>query len=292
MDETESVSAEDRNFVAPVTGFKKTEPVGKTEQETPEQIRERWERIDNQSPANLERIFSQLEISDEQRQQIAGERDRIASISNVSIRMPTRGLAGFLKNGQFKTNLEATPLLTRFVEKWFGEERLQRRAERKMGISPKGGKDDPPIVYGAVHVPDLRDSTGIFGKHTVILNEESVKERATFTYGDSFFDLREGATAADFPLTWEDALTARATMNVLEENYSNYTEAQIMGGVKVEDVKRIIISRDDRYEVDKKIDLLSDFRSDARRTPDEIAEKIRRSFPWIEVEFAEDKERK
>jgi len=210
-------------------------------------IKKRWEHIRQISGENIEKIFKNLDIDTiEQRNLLNTEGSRLKEQARISIAMPTFGFMGFLREGRFRSNSEgggilSTGKLQRFLSRFLGEERKQLKAEKKMGIIPKMTKEDPPIIYGALYDEEKPDGTVIYGQFRCFLKKDRTRSRTIFTYGDSFGPKgREWNT--DFPIVWDEAIKARAAMNLNDDEYKgSYVEAQIMGGVTMEDIEEIHI---------------------------------------------------
>jgi hypothetical protein len=130
---------------------------------------------------------------------------------------------------------------------------LQRRylRELELGTYTRSGESSHP-VYGQL-VVNLENemenaSQEGYGKIFLKLRTEQIKDRTLFVVGDSIND----AHNFNQQLDWDNAVRARAFLNGLIGNNGvdrrslpPYLEAQIMGGVRIEDIEEIVVDEKD-----------------------------------------------
>lgn len=115
--------------------------------------------------------------------------------------------------------------------------------ERMLGNRAKGGRRDPHPIYGAAFTPNDRDefyggAGGSYGECFVILKTDKIKNRTSFCYDDSF------GVYSKWLLNWEGGISAKAMHNlkgVDKASRHGYVEAQIFGGVSLDDIESINI---------------------------------------------------
>lgn len=104
--------------------------------------------------------------------------------------------------------------------------------------------DDEPIVYGFLEetdtLPSRQEVKGSFGNVEIILRPE-VRERASFTVGESLGNYVP-------PLSYPDAMLARQAIDSAKQrgksiarSKDSYMEAQVFGGVTMDDVEMVAI---------------------------------------------------
>jgi len=153
---------------------------------------------------------------------------------------------------------------------------LRERAERKLGILANGTHRDPSPIYAAVYAPNGHDEyhgpADLYGDVFVLLQKDRVKSRTIFSTDDSVNE-----DPAYCNLSWEDAAYIKAAKDINErpaEEYvigEEYVEAQVLGGVTVDDIASInipIISANGEPKPD----------ADAIRTR---VEQLHREFPNV-----------
>lgn len=187
-------------------------------------------RVNGVSAANRDELVKLLGFDNpEDQQKLEEEIERVRSTQRVSV------------NRSFTSVLRVFNGVRRFMTSWELHTRgssydVQRDSvEREMGIRSKGTREDPHPIYGAVYSENGRDEKlggagGAYGECFFILKNERVKDRTTFTYGDSFSEYRP------YVLDWEDATYAKAMLNLRK---GSYVEAQILGGVTIDDIESV-----------------------------------------------------
>jgi len=159
----------------------------------------------------------------------------------------------------------------------------QNRAdyEKKMGIYGKGGPDDPYVIYGALASNNGHDEEcgGAEWGNIILVLKPSKKDETVFYYGDSI-DVFDQANPKK-QLNLKHALIAKAIKNLFNETYEedqrfrgfgNYIEAQILGGVKIDDVQEIRIHTS-HFKKAKHPDTL------AIQEAEEMIKKIKEKYP-------------
>lgn len=262
-----------------LAGSKILDSLGK--KTNPDIIR-RWESIREKSHTNLKQVLSKIGMDvPEFEAAINAEVNSIRDYVTASIYF--RGhypLVEILK-GKGYTVFSEPGLLKRIKYWMLNSGSSETRTQKKMGINPKGvGKfKEPYIIYGAMFLENKRDFSSIYGKSLFLLRKDSIKNRTTFTYGDSVAKSGRGlGWSADYPLVWDDAVIARAAMNINGDYNNNYIEAQIMGGVTAKDIEEIRISQGD----------ISHWKQLLYPNGNKIVEIIdegRKKFPWIKFKI-------
>jgi hypothetical protein len=104
--------------------------------------------------------------------------------------------------------------------------------------------NDPHPLYGAGSSPNNRDefyggTGGGYGETFLVLKSDRIRDRTSFCYDDSFDGYH------DWMLDWNGGITAKAIHN-LNGSHSRhgYVEAQILGGVTLDDIESINIPSD------------------------------------------------
>jgi hypothetical protein len=177
------------------------------------------------------------------------ERDSIAALRKIVINQPVRIRAYgtqarlILKDGRFKSQFE-----TRDSGGEYDPE-LRAQAEHDgMGV-PFGIKDAKRPIYGFYDAPSTDQSIEMYGNIEFVLNTD-LKKRTTITVGDSlegFQDgIRVGTPVSRIDRTaFTDDFVSRAF--ITEGKVIEYVEAQVHGGVTLDDVTaiRIILGQKD-----------------------------------------------
>jgi Protein of unknown function (DUF3626) len=155
--------------------------------------------------------------------------------SGISVRRGGRGSAGLLKDGRMRTQFE--------TNRSSGSLDHQARAEaenRGLGVPMKVDKKDRP-VYGYINAPDTHDGASQYGAVEWQLSD-LVRERATFTYGDSLGKMCSrylGGSPVNHPEQiqgWDESINQIRFGTV---PYS-YLEVQIQRGVHLTDVTGVV----------------------------------------------------
>ena len=181
---------------------------------------EKWARARNESPEQMRAAIEQRLEQD---------------LSNpLAIRRGDRGALNVLEEGRFKTQFETGTSGGAFAP----ELRIEAE-ELGLGI-PSDVKPSGRPVYG--YVSDSPRTAGGYGIFEFQLKEE-VKERTTITLGDSlvrFSDERLAGTPLRDP-GMEGWGLAGLRYHDMGVGGIGYIEAQIQGGVTIDDIARLII---------------------------------------------------
>lgn len=215
-------------------------------------------------------------------QSLEAEVERISQAVGITLNMSWEALTGMLNLGRVKSiweNAEEMERRNKTMDYHYGVRR--DTIERHLGNRAKGGASDPHPIYGAVFSPNGRDeffgAAFRYGECFIKLKNEKVRERTTITYDDSFNGFN------DFPLLWEHAAIAKSMMNLTDHGTRHgYVEAQILGGVTLDDIESITIPKLVLQEVYKKSG-----QAGVDRVLDQINE-MREKFPGISIIIAEE----
>jgi hypothetical protein len=196
------------------------------------------EKVREESAQNLEELISEFGYdTEEMRQKLEEEATGVRESMSVTINLPYETMIKVLKGSKrFMTSWESGQRNGDYVAMSYNEKR--DAIERSLGIRAKGNRSDPHPVYGAVASHNGRDeyfggAGGHYGDTFITLDAQHIRNRTMFTFGDSF-----GQYVAR-PLVWEDAVHAKALLNLTRR--VNYVEAQVLGGVTLDDVETINI---------------------------------------------------
>ena len=173
----------------------------------------------------------------------------------VAVRTTPTGLMGILRDGRFKSQFEGgksrglkdLQVRARYEEQWFG-------------LDTKSDPTKRPI-YGYVMVDGYRaagikdaDALSQYGRVQVVLKDD-VRKRTTAMIGDSLDVKHAGWSSPIDDPEWQSftpgisgVYGSRIAKQGLRRDYStpefradNYAEAQIHGGVKLDDIEEIIL---------------------------------------------------
>jgi hypothetical protein len=195
--------------------------------------------------------------------------------SEVVMAFPSKGFQKFVEDGVAKNGFEAGTEGIKKGNSYYLD--LRRRGEEEvLNIPSEAGSSKRP-VYAAMEHPDrsrsLQGGQGNlmaqYGGIQVVLND-SVKDRSTFTYGDSIdFNEPQGIKASPV----RDPANPKSYQGKIKVSYSDdnphskgmrietskddpgitppYVETQIHGGLKLSDVKEVRYYRGN--EIDQKV---------------------------------------
>lgn len=171
------------------------------------------------------------------------EQERIQSQVGVTINMSWENLETLMSEGKVKSiweNLDELERRNNEMSYHYGNRRNE--VERHLGNRAKGGSSDPHPIYAAVYSPNGRDelfgAAFRYGECFIKLKNKNIQDRTTITFDDSFDGF------SDFPFLWNDAPTAKAMMNLIDhDTMHGYAEAQILGGVTLDDIESIAIPK-------------------------------------------------
>ncbi len=191
------------------------------------------------NPGELERYF---ELTSEQAEGAVSNAEAMRPSARVAVRMPRFAFEAMLEDGQYLTAqdtgyshgsaLGPDAYLGKYLD---GRE----KAERLLGITP--GEDNPSIVYGYVDYRgnEHEEQAARYGSLALILKPEVIA-RSTFTINDSM----DGGIYP-IPHDFEDAVLAdqaEASKSYAHGLVQHYVEAQILGGVTMDDVEGIVLT--------------------------------------------------
>jgi hypothetical protein len=195
----------------------------------------------------------QSEIRSVLRSELADE-DR-----KVWTRASSEALEGILEDGRFKTQFE-TNTSGGMLDNSIRAEHEEKVFKYDPDLTP-----DRRPVYGYATKDEnghyLDDGVSQYGNIAIQLKDD-VKDRATFTIGDSLATWDAPPVPQDYEnidyhaIRPQQALeAARLVMSgdsfnldqFVEDNYLNYVEAQVHGGLKLDDVKEIVFYTSDDY---------------------------------------------
>ncbi|MEK7125582.1 MAG: hypothetical protein AAB880_01575 [Patescibacteria group bacterium] len=209
----------------------------------------RIKKIREVSKMNLENILERYQLKDR-----VGllDKEKVKSLQDnfkVTINISDKNILKALKGGRIKSSFDTAPLIDKMTTKIFGKTAsdrtsYQRKFEEWLGISPEHTRNDPPLVYGAVASNPNDYESGpaqAYGKSFLVL-KDSAKKRATFTYGDSM-SAKPGQVVTEENVGRLKSLADRADRSSTEQHIL-YIEAQIAGGVSLEDIEKIRINVD------------------------------------------------
>lgn len=219
-------------------------------------------------PVMLERIGQEVDIDQnfaafkareapgktdaELQQDLARRAKRDFAGHPVAMRLDPDGLLNVLTEGRVKTQFE-----TGSSHGGFDPELRAQREQQFFGIDLDA---DPTIrpVYGYLHIggdrPTGRDGIDAYGEVQVIFRQE-VRDRTTAMVGDSLDQADKGRPSPVSDPEWRSFTPADQDIDSemlerLERDYASdefrealYVEAQIHGGVRVEDIAEIILAR-------------------------------------------------
>lgn len=165
---------------------------------------------------------------------------QIEATSFITINASADAIKNILSSGSMKSAFD-NDLSSH--KKDYNYQRVRHRTETQLDIRAKGTLKDPHPIYGALGYvngkEEFRGAAPAYGDCSIRL-KNTVKERSTYTYGDSF----EGDVEPR-QFIGKDVAYAKAKLELdgLNSNGTRtpYVEAQIIGGVRVEDIEEIHI---------------------------------------------------
>jgi hypothetical protein len=202
------------------------------------------------------------------------ETQRIKDNFQVSVNMTWKNVLQTLESGEIISYWENPETVQyRKVHSKYNYEERRDQIERLVGNRAKGGIRDPQPIYGAAATPNGRDefyggTGGGYGECFIVLKNDKIKDRTSFSYDDSFDGFNK------WLLGWNDALTAKSIHNLNgSKSTHGYVEAQILGGVTLNDVESInipsdAISGENKYGFSAESDVLSQINDLRLRYPD------------------------
>ncbi len=234
--------------------------------ENPEPLEEapwkvRIDKIRERSPANLENILSYWSDPNKSRiYQIVDavkkpenqkEIEHIKETLKVTINTNLEAFLAISRDEKIRTLAELPDRCNVF--------KYRKESEARLNIQPEGNEKDPELVYGALtHNTRLDDQCGgapIYGDTIFILKTENIENRTTFTLGDS-----SGVKGPNEIVTWDYVAPLKFIRDHFPRLQDMYVEAQIAGGVRLDDIEEIkikIYSTERREEIENDPDFNS-----------------------------------
>jgi hypothetical protein len=199
------------------------------------------ERLRAHNLSQLDTIAGQFDMTPEEaRRKAQAEIDKIMAEQNISIRRGLRGSRSIIGEGRFKTQFE-----TGSSGGFFAPE-VRETAERiGLGYTGKIAPSDRP-VYG--YVPTGSTAPAAYGAVEWRLKPDAL-HRATITLGDSLAQFEAGSLVGTPALNpraegWDGLLRDLLMEGIFDNPYSSYVEAQVQGGVTLDDVGGVTFHRD------------------------------------------------
>lgn len=241
----------ERERLGKSSGWKKSEKVRRTARAnivflrhilgygTEEERRQASHALNSLRPNS--RAFATMHEDSENAHKLAEETAKIKDNFSVSINLDLEAIEGFLKTGKLRSIWDdESDIVARSSTAHYAYGAKRDEVERTLNNRAKGSARDPHPIYGAVMTNDERDQffggAFAYGMGFLKLKPEAIRERTNFVYDDSFGPL------VDYPFSWEQAAEARAMLTLLEYNSPHrYIEAQVLGGVTLQDVESINI---------------------------------------------------
>lgn len=216
-----------------------------------ERIKKFHEKLSKISSENAEKFRSELNQK-HGKETVAAVVEKTEKTKFLTINIKFEHMEKILQAGRMKSNWETK---VRGDKKSHYTEQYLNDKERLFGIRSKGTEQDPHPIYGALAIAGQEKTGGIpeedmakkYGDCYVKLREESIKERTGFCYGDSMEYLFNPQELNENRFTWENVAVARAKLELdTEKHHDRYIEAQILGGVTLEDIELFHIPK--KYE--------------------------------------------
>jgi len=162
----------------------------------------------------------------------------------------------------------------------YNYEQRRDEIERMVGNRSKGGMRDPHPIYAAAASPNNRDehyggTGGGYGECFFVLKTDRIRERTSFCYDDSFNGYNR------WLVDWEGGVVAKAIHNLNDSRSRHgYVEAQILGGVALDDIESINIPSDAIYEENQ-------YGWSAGTDVLEKIDQLREQYPGIKINIIE-----
>ncbi len=177
---------------------------------------------------------------------------RLINDGELSVRVPYSTFLKILQTGRFKSQHE-----TRRAEGLYDPEFRESVEEENLGVPADIPKTERPIFgYIETGYPGLDSGAEYYGVIRCVLKDE-LKDRSTTTFGDS---LNARGICVASPMRNPSIISVASGMwNSRADSYVSlaanrpedfeedveYIEAQIHGGVKVSDIEKVVVLRDD-----------------------------------------------
>lgn len=192
-------------------------------------------------------VEEERDTPEQMRAKMAGALRDLWGGKKIAVRVTAEGLENVLRTGRFKTVHET------YKTQGFNNGRVRGEVEEQIfGIDPDGGEKEKRPVYGYVAVNGIRrpgadSALGQYGSVQVVLKDE-VRKRTTASNGDSIGKRRTvRPSPVDAPQHWSYNVTGQPAgqYGVDGEVLMNrgYAEAQVHGGVSVDDIEEVVFPR-------------------------------------------------
>jgi hypothetical protein len=194
------------------------------------------EHAKSEGSESIQRFAKDVSITEEQAREVIYGKLKSDLENPVAIGRGFVSSLNILDEGRFKTQFETGTSGGVYDRKFRSE------AEKNgLGVPPSMRGETGRPVYGLLDAPD--SNTFMYGDVLWVL-KDNVKNRATFTLGDSLYEFATGRlVGAPFSDPHDGALDRNAGrygksgVKIIE-----YIEAQIQGGVTLADVSKIVIN--------------------------------------------------
>lgn len=232
MEKVRKSSAENEKFLKDIFGY------GSSSQEL-SKARELYSRQFSHSPDYYGTFDTENRVKLEQ------EIARIHEDYHVTFNITWTNVLSALETGRVISAWEKSGVMeyrTKYGD--YDYEARRNAIERQLGNRAKGGMRDPHPIYGAAASTNNRDeyyggTGGGYGECFLVLKTDRIKDRTSFVYDDSF------GLYNRWVLDWGNGITAKAIHNLNKsESRHGYVEAEILGGVSIEDIDSINIPSD------------------------------------------------
>lgn len=197
------------------------------------------ELLEDAPVTDTEGIQSYFRISREQAEAAIANAEVMQPVSRIAINLPRYGLEGLLTEGRKKSQYETGHGGTGSID-------TRTSAEKRLGTHPEAGEED--VMYG--YLTDISQerrgevgsgTAGNYGDATIVLRPE-VTERSTYTVGDS---INPSSGSGGSLMGFESAVRSEAARQIAqhtpEGRRETYVEAQVQGGVRLEDIESITV---------------------------------------------------
>lgn len=198
----------------------------------------RIEKIRNKEDAFMQKVFPYSRNSEEYLNKVEFQKaEQIKADMKVTINR--RNINDLLEIGRLSSEEEDERAKKNIMRGNYFKARIKR--EEELGIRPLLTKDDPHLIYGALasSADDFKigGSQGLYGDIILILKNGKVMNRTTFSAGESHMGVVTQKNAHFLKYITEKGKTEGAF-----PSYPQYIEAQIAGGVSIDDIQEIRIS--------------------------------------------------
>ena len=216
-------------------------------------------------------------FSPENQANLEKEVQRIRTDFTVTVNMTWTNMLKSLERGRLISIWENPEVMElRNEDREYNYEQQRNKVERMVGNRSKGGMKDPHPIYGAAAGFNGRDeyyggTGGGYGECFFVLKTDEINDRTSFCYDDSFGDYNRWLVG------WEESVVVKAIHNLNDsQSRHGYVEAQILGGVNLEDIESINIPSDaiygkNKYGWSESTDVL------------EKIDELRKKYPGIKI---------